>query len=250
MATTPVSSPAPEEQPSIGPLGRVFGMITSPKRTFEDIARKPSWLFPSVLLVVMSFIAVAVLVQRVDWREFMTQQIEKNPRSAQMSEEQKHQQIEGGAKYAPIFVYVFGVLGPITILLLAALLAWGSYSLLAGVNAGFPTSFSVIAHAFMTGLVSTPVFVLVLLLKPREAIDVENPVATNLAALLPEDTAKWLYALCKHIDVFMIWSLVLVAIGFAAVNPKKLKGMKSYRVVFLVWATLVVLHVGAVWAFS
>jgi len=31
----------------------------------------------------------------------MSQQIEKSPRSAQMSAEQKQQQIEGGAKFSP-----------------------------------------------------------------------------------------------------------------------------------------------------
>jgi hypothetical protein len=84
-------------------------------------------------------------------------------------------------------------------------------------------------------------------LKPYGTIDLENPIATNLAALLPDESAKWLVALCKSIDIFSIWTLILLAIGFAAVNPKKLKGGKSYTIAFTVWAAFVVIRVG--WAF-
>src|SRR5712691_3248497 len=42
MATTP--APAPEPQASISPFGRIIGVLFSPKSTFEDIARKPSWV--------------------------------------------------------------------------------------------------------------------------------------------------------------------------------------------------------------
>ena len=78
-------------------------------------------------------------------------------------------------------------------------------------------------------------------------LDPENPVATNLAAFLPDDSAKWLVALCKSLDIFTIWTLILIASGFAAVNPKKLKGAKSYVIVFSVWGALVL--VKTLWAF-
>jgi hypothetical protein len=65
--------------------------------------------------------------------------------------------------------------------------------------------------------------------------------------LLPEESAKWLVALCKSFDFFTFWTLILIAIGFAAVNPRKLKGAKSFTIAFTVWAVFVVLRVG--WAF-
>ncbi len=83
-------------------------------------------------------------------------------------------------------------------------------------------------------------------MRPRH-FSFENPVATNLAALLPDESAKWLVALCKSIDLFVFWTLILLAIGFATVNPRKLKGAKSFTVAFSVWAVYVVLRVG--WAF-
>jgi hypothetical protein len=98
----------------------------------------------------------------------------------------------------------------------------------------------------MTGLLSSILFILVLYLKPFGTVDLENPVATNLAAFLPDDAAKWLVALLKSFDVFTFWTLILLAIGFAATNPKKLKGSKAFTIAFSVWAAYVLCRVG--WA--
>ena len=245
MATTSV--PVPETQAAISPVGRIAGVFFSPKATFEDIVRKPSWILPIILLTVFSFAVTVAINQRMNWREFISQQIEKSPRAANLSAEQKQQQIEGGAKITPIFTYVVGVCGPIVFALVIALVMWGAYNLLAGANTDFVTAFGITAHASLTGLVSSVLFILVLYLKPFGTVDLENPVAANLAAALPEDAAKWLVALGKSIDLFTIWTLILLAIGFAATNPKKLKGGKAFSIAFSVWVVFVVLRVG--WAF-
>ena len=251
MATT-TSMPAPEaqSQPAISPLGRIVGVFFSPKTTFEDIVRKPTWVLPVVLLTLFSIGVSFAINQRINWREFMAQQIEKNPQSANMSAEQKEQRIEGGAKFSPPFTYAIGVLGPIIFVLVVALVMWGAYNLLAGANTNFATSFAITAHAALTGLVSSLLFIVVLFLKSPGTVDLENPVATNLAAFLPDDSAKWLVALLKSIDIFTFWTLILLAIGFAATNPKKLRGSKAFMIAFSVWAVYVVCRVGGAWIFS
>jgi hypothetical protein len=248
MATTPM--PIPEAQTSVSPFGRVIGVFFSPKSTFEDIVKKPSWMLPVVLLTLLSIGVSFAINQRVNWREYSSQQIEKSPRAANMSAEDKERQIEMSAKISPIFTYAFGTLGPILFCLVIALILWGSYSLFAGINTNFETAFAVTCHAFLTGLVSSPLFILILYLKPPGTVDIQNPVAANLAAFLPEDSAKWLEALGKNLDLFAIWSLVLLAMGFAAVNPKKLKGGTSYAVAFGVWGTYVAFRVGLAFIFS
>jgi Yip1-like protein len=249
MATTSTPMPEMQAQPqaAIGPFGRVIGVFFSPGRTFEDIVRKPGWVLPVVLSTVLGILVSVAINQRINWRDFMNQQIEKSPRAAQLSSEQKQQQIEGGAKFAPISTYVFGTLGPVLAALIVGLVMWGAYSLLGGISTNFGTAFSITAHAFLTGLVSSPLFILILYLKPYGTADLDNPVAANVAAILPDESAKWLVALCKSIDIFLFWTLILLAIGFAAVNPKKLKGAKSFTIAFSVWAVYVVCRVG--WAF-
>jgi Yip1 domain len=245
MATSPL--PVAEPQASISPFGRIIGVFFSPKPTFEDIARKPSWLLPIVISTILSIIAMVALNQRMNWRDYVSQQIEKNPRSAQLSAEQKQQQIDGGAKFTPIILYVAGVIGPMISVLIVGGVMMLAYNLLADASATFSQALSIVAHAFLVGVISTPLFLLVVFLKPFGTIDVENPLASNLAAFLPVDAAKWLVALCKSIDIFSIWILILIAIGFAAVNPRKLQGAKPFVIVFSVWGAFVVIR--ALWAF-
>jgi hypothetical protein len=248
--TTSIPVPDAQSQPAISPIGRVFGVFFSPKPTFEDIVRKSSWVLPFVLLTLFSIGVTFAINQRINWREFMTQQIEKSPRSANMSAEQKQQQIDGGAKFTPTFTWAIGVCGPILFILVVALAMWGAYNLLGGANTDFSTSFAITSHAALTGLVSSLLFILILYLKPYGTVDLENPVATNLAAFLPDDSAKWLVALLKSIDIFTFWTLILLAIGFAATNPKKLRGSKAFTIAFSVWAVYVICRVGGAWIFS
>jgi hypothetical protein len=247
MATTSMPAPEAQSQPAISPIGRIIGVFFSPKATFANIVRKPSWVLPVVLLTLFSIGVSFAINQRINWREFISQQMEKSPQAANMSAEQKEQRIEGGAKFSAPFTYAIGLLGPIIGILVVALVMWGAYNLLGGANTNFGTSFAITAHAFMTGLLSSILFILVLYLKPFGTVDLENPVATNLAAILPDDSAKWLVALLKSIDVFTFWTLILLAIGFAATNPKKLRGSKAFTIAFSVWAAYVVCRVG--WAF-
>jgi len=248
MATTPV--PAAEPQAAISPLGRVVGVLFSPKATFEDIVRKPSWLLPVAIMVVLGTLTAISLNQRMNWREYVSQQIEKSPRASQLSPEQKQQQIEGGAKFAPISTYIFGAPAPVVILLIVALVMWGSYNLLGGANTNFKTSLGIVSHAFVPSYIGTILLIVVLFLKPIGTVDLQNPVATNVAAFLPDDVPKWLDALCKNVDVFVIWILLLIAIGFAATSPKKLKGGKSFTIAVTVMAVYLVLRVGIAFIFS
>jgi len=238
-----------QPQAAISPFGRIVGVLFSPGKTFEDIARKPNWVLPILIWTVLSVISVVALNQRMNWRDYIIQQMDKNPRAAQLSADQKQQQADMAVKFTVGFVYASGFLVPICLALFVGLVMWGAYNLLAGAGARFSQAFSIVAHAGLVGLgiVSTPLFLLVLFLRSPGTMDPENPLATNLAALLPEDSAKWLFALCKSIDVLSLWTLILIAIGFAAVNPKKLKGAKSFTTAFTVWAVFVVLRVG--WAF-
>jgi len=248
MATTPM--PVPEAPTPISAFGRVIGVFFSPKKTFADIAREPSWVLPLMLLTLLSIGVSIGINQRVNWREFMSQQIEKSPRAADLSNVQKEQQIEAGAKISPLFTYAVGACGPAIFILIITLIMWGSYNLFAGANTNFATSFGITSHAFLTGLVSSPLFFLVLYLKELGTVDLENPVAANVAAFLPEDSAKWLLTLGRQLDLFAIWTLVLLAIGFSTVNPKKLKGGTSYAIAFGVWGAWVALRVGAAFIFS
>jgi len=247
MATSPV--PIPEVKASVSAVGRIFGVLFSPKATFEDIVRKPSWLLPTAILCLMALAVGVALNQKVNWREVVSQQMEKSSQTAQLSEEDKEKRIEAGAKIAPIFSYV-GVPLTILLVLVVALVMLGAYNVMAGVNPGYATALGIVSHAYVPLMIGNVLFLVVLFLKPEGTLDLNNPVATNLAAFLPEDAPKWLDALGKNVDIFITWILVLIALGFSAANPKKLKGARAYGIAFGVFAVYVALRVGIAFVLS
>ncbi len=249
MASIP--APVSEPQASISPFGRIIGMFFSPKATFGDIVRNPSWLLPMALMLILGLIGVVSLNSHFNWRDYIAQQIEKSPRAAQLTPEQKQQQVEISAKYSPTFAYVFGTIIPVAGILVIALVMMGAYNLMAGVGTNYKTSMAIVAHALIpAAIIGTILFVTVLFLKPVGMFDLDNPVATNLAAMLPDDSAKWLVALCKNIDLLEFWKLFLLAVGFTAVNPKKLKGGKAFTIAISVFLVYVVCRVGIAFIFS
>ncbi|HET7108219.1 MAG TPA: YIP1 family protein [Candidatus Acidoferrum sp.] len=249
MASVP--SPLAEPQAAISPIGRIIGVFFSPKTTFEDIVRKPNWLIPMALILLMSLAAIISLNSHFNWRDYVSQQIEKSPRAAQLSAADKERQVEISAKYSPGFAYVFGLLIPVCGILVIALVLWGAFNVMAGALTGYKTALSIVAHAIVpASVISTVLFITVLFLKPVGMFDLDNPIATNVAALLSDDASKWLIALGKNLDLLEFWKLVLLSIGFAAVSPKKLQGGKAFSIVFGIFFVYLVLRVGIAFAFS
>jgi hypothetical protein len=137
-------------------MGRVIGVLFSPRKTFEDIARKASWLLPVLISTILGIISVVVLNQRINWCEYIAQQIEKNPRAAQFSAEEKQRQTEISAKITVAVVYAAGVLGSIILALIVAEIMMLAYNVLAGASASFSQSLGIASHSLVVGIVSTP----------------------------------------------------------------------------------------------
>src|SRR5262244_2311197 len=103
MATTPVGGP--DASGPVNHFGRLMGVFFSPKATFQDIAARPSWLVPVLLMTVLGVVTAFVMNQKVDWRDVASKRIEESPRAANLSAEQKQQQIEMSAKVSPPIAY-------------------------------------------------------------------------------------------------------------------------------------------------
>jgi hypothetical protein len=248
MATTPV--PAPEAQAPINHFGRIIGVFFSPKETFGGIARRPSWILPVVLMTVLGCIVGFTMDKRIDWREVASKRIEESPRAAQLSADQKEQQIAMGAKISPYFAYGFGLLGPILLAVIVSGVMLGAYNLLGGAGANFKVSIAIVSHAYVVTLVSSLLLLLILFLKQPGTIDLENPIATNLGAFLPDGTSKTVLALGTAIDIFSFWIIFLIGMGFSAFNPKKLKLGNSIGIALTVWAVYEAIRVGITFIFS
>src|SRR5260370_128922 len=114
MSTTPVIAPeAPQAPGPINYFARIIGVFFSPKATFEDIAKRPSWILPVVLMTVLGAGVAFVMNQKVDWRDVASKRIEESSRAANLSVEQKEQQIAMSAKISPGIADGFSIAWPI-----------------------------------------------------------------------------------------------------------------------------------------
>lgn len=246
MANTPTAQ-APE---SIGAVGRLTGVLFAPRPTFTDIARRPSWLAPIILICLVNLAITAIFGQRVGWRSFMEKKLDENPRAQQMTADQREQQLAIMVKSAPIVGYCFGLLGFPIVALIAAGVLLGAFNAMASANLNFKTAFGITTHAFLPGFIGGLLGILILYLKDPATIDIEHLVATNLGAVVPDHAAKWLVALASSIDLFTFWVIALLAIGFSAANPKKLTTGRAAGIIIVIWAIIVVIRVGIAAAFS
>jgi hypothetical protein len=251
MSTTPTAMPAPipeEAQPPINSLGRIVGALFDPVPTFESIARRPSWIAPIVLMILVGAGMGAMLAQRVNWDQVIGQQLENSPLASRLSAAQRQHQLEVGPERSRIGAYVTGPLsGPIVVLFYSGLLL-GAFNLFAGANLSFRQSVAIVAHARLPAVISSILVIAVLALRSPDApgtFDPQNPLATSLSAVLPAGSAPWLVSLLGSFDLFILWMLVLYAIGFSAANPKKVKLGTAFAIVFGLWAFWVIVKVGA-----
>jgi hypothetical protein len=254
MGTT-VVAPAPGGDPAkIGAMGRVIGVFFSPKATFEDVARKPSWVVPMLILVVCSLALNIVLVNRVDWITVSQKQIEKSKFAASriesLPEDQRQRAFAQQATIAKYFRYARGVIGFPLLAIIGSAVYMLAFNLLGGAGIRYSTAFSLAAFAhiplFLHDLLGIPIA----LLKDPSAINPENVVASNVGALLGTNAPLWQQALGATVDVFSIWCMILVAIAFTAANPRKLTFGKSLGIVFTVYAVFALVGVGIAAAFS
>ncbi|MBZ5526406.1 MAG: YIP1 family protein [Acidobacteriia bacterium] len=244
METIPM--PGEETPAAVNHLGRLIGVLFNPKETFAEIARRPSWIAPLALLVILGTGVGVLLNAKMDWHAYIRQEADKNPRFEQLSEEQKENAISKQVGITPYFVYGAGVLNVPILLLVFALIYWGAMNLFHGAGLRYGTAFAVTAHA-MTPLAILNILALVVLpMKGRGEVDPQNIVAANVGAFLGADAPKWFSSLGGSLDLFWIWCLALAAVGFSAAVPKKIKPGAAFGTVFGLWAVWVACKVA--WA--
>lgn len=252
MSGAPMFTPEAraEEPAKIGAIGRIIGVLISPGETFADIARKPSFLAPLILMMVMGLAFSWVMNQRIDWAAFQRQQMEQSPQAANMSADQMNQQARMAAQIAPYFVYAAGFLGTPIMALVMTLVYWGAFNLLGGAGARFTQAIGATTHALCVGLVSGPLTMVVMYMKEYGTVTPENMLASHAGAFLAEDAPKWLVSLASSFELFWFWTIFLLAIGFTAINPKKLTLGKSLGIIIGVWLVVVLLKTGGTYVMT
>jgi hypothetical protein len=251
MATPAIT---PEPTPQVSSVGRIFGVIFSPKPTFESIAQRPTWILPLILVCLVSVTVVFLFGQRVGWRGFMERQDQTNARLQKqmesMTPEKREKMLETQTKFASIFGYVGVVLGTFIGALLVAAVLLAAFNLIAGAKVGFTTSLGIVAHSWVPGIIVGLLGILIIFLKDPSTVDIQHLVATNPGAFLSDDAPKWQESLLSSFDLFVFWYMILMSVGYSATKPKKISFGKALGTIVGVWLFYVIVKVGFAAAFS
>jgi hypothetical protein len=149
-----------------------------------------------------------------------------------------------------MFGYFEGVVIPPVAALLVAAVLLGIFNLSGATKTTFKVALAIVAFAWCPWLIHGLLSILIIFLKDPATVDLQNVVASNPGAFLPDGSAKWLTALLGSIDIFAIWTLILLGIGFSATNPKKLSVGKAMALAGAGWLVFILLKVGLTAAFA
>ena len=248
MSTTPTA--APDNAPaSKGALARVVGVFWEPGNTFRDIVARPGWWLPLVLMIVIALIFMSVFLTQIGVDAMLQQQMAANSRLQQLSAEQQAQALALQKRIVPPLMFVSVVAIPPLLYLATALVMMFAYRLLADSQVTFKQSFGITVHAFLPSALSAILAIVVIMFVHPADFDVNNPLMTNAAWLLGDAPAAWLKALASSLDLFSLWILALLAIGFATTKRKMGFG-QAFLIAAIPWALYVLIKVGATAAFS
>ena len=193
-------------------ISRLRNILFRPRQAFEEISTEPraTWLTPMLLLTITAILVVVVagfLKTRAammgevqlprDW-QYWTPEMQNNYMQAQQ------------ATQGPVFMYIIPLVGSLTTLwlgwlLLAALLHFGST--LVGGRGSMQGALNIVAWASLPFAVRD-LLRIVFMLVARHAIT--SPGLSGFAS-----SAGFVAQLLTRVDIFLIWNVILLMIGFA-----------------------------------
>jgi hypothetical protein len=255
MAAAPVLPTSPVPTPDPAPLSegaRLIDTFIAPSKTFTDLRRNASWWAPFLLMIVVSAAMVYTAGAKIGFRKIMENQMQAQPKAQERLEklpaDQREQQMVQGAKVTQIISYAFPVITLIFWLIIAGAL-FATFKFAVGAAVSFKVSLAIVIYAALPLMLKTLLaLVSIVAGMSPDTFSFQNPVATNPGYFMNPADNVLLYSLASAVDIFMIWTLALTAIGFTCVA--KIKTGTAYAIVFGWWAFFTLLGAGAGAAFS
>jgi hypothetical protein len=230
--------------------GRLIGALVAPGETFRSIAGRPTWLPPLLVLALLAGAVGLVLQMRTDPEEMVRSQLEML--KVDVPQEQIDKAIEDAENRttgAKIGLAAIGAVGQPLVCAVVAVLFWIGFKLF-GSEMDYLSSLATVAYGYVPlalgSLINLP------LMFTRETLTFEDAsnggvLVSSLKALAPEDAPAVTEALLGSIDLFTVWVLILLAIGYREVA--KVSSAVASGIVILFWLVFVVGKVGIAAAF-
>jgi hypothetical protein len=230
-----LATPAPGAEPKPNPFQRIIGVLFSPDATFASIARRPDWVVPLALIVILSLANGILISSRIDFGAPAREAMAQNKNMTQQDMDRAERMSVGMGKVAKF-------IGPV-IAIIVLLIVAGALLLtvrLMGGEGDFKQAFSVTCYAWIPNIIQAIVLTIIVLAKGSTAINpqtIPTIVRSNPAFLVDMKTQPMAFALLSSLDLFTIWVIVLLVIGFAYVG--RISKAKAAVAVLSLWAVTI-----------
>jgi hypothetical protein len=215
MANTTVQTGATPAPMSL--LARFFGVITSPRATFESVVAHPKWFGMLVLTVLIVAAGAALPMTTEGGREALLEQQVKQMQAFGVDvNDQMYQQMRGRIGIAPYTTAGFIIVGsPIIAAVLAGIL-FAIFNAAMGGTATFKQVYAVVVHAGVISALGQ------LFTGPLNYFRGSMASATNLGVLLPMlPEGSFVARLAGTLDLFLIWWVFVLALGIAVLYRRR-----------------------------
>ena len=229
MTATDVVPPSAAEPEKPNTFHRIIGVLFSPGETFESIVKRPNILGPLLIFVIISVLSAVAVAVKVDFDALAREAIEANPNIPADKAAGAVSMTKGIMK---VSMYASPVLIVLMLVIAAGVLLL-AFKMFGG-EGDFNIALSVTTYAWFPRLIRGILGAIVTLSKGSLSLaELQNPIMSNLGFLFDPKTQPVQYAIGSSLDLFNIWSLVLLIIGFAAMS--KLSKVRSAVIVIVLW---------------
>jgi hypothetical protein len=216
-------------------MQRLTNIFFEPSKAFQDINRKPTWLGMLILTIIIAIGMFVLINTRVDLGQLVL-----SSGAAQMPEEQ----MRFLSKIITYGIYIIIPISAVVSYLLFSVIFLGIF-ILVGAPIKFKKLFAVNVWAMgPPSIVSSILSSIVAFIKDPETIQLNNLLTTNLGVLVSARERPVLATFLSSIDLFTIWIIALMAIGYAAVSDRMLSTKKAATTIIVLWAVYVLVKVG------
>ncbi len=221
----------------------LFEVFYQPGKLFESLPeRRGAWVVPMIAGIIVMVIITALTVNLIGMREIMRQRLA----TSNLSPEQLQAAMANADK--PVQVYVSyaaaAIATPLTLLVVAGVLT--AFGMMTSRTPKFGSMLAMVCLSFFPyWLVTGAMAAAIILATPdRSSLDVNNIVATNIAAYVDRNTvSKGLYSLLGSLDALSFSLIWLLAYGFAKLT--KASVFFGLMAIGLLWAFYVIMKMGA-----
>jgi hypothetical protein len=205
---------------------RLVNTFIAPTKTFTDLGRNASWWGPWLVISIFALLFIYSMDRQIGFDQISRNEIAHSPSADQFDKLSPDDQ-EKRLRFSDTLVRYLSYGIPVTILLFLAIttaVLWATFNFGAGANLSFKTAYAIVFYAGLPGIIGSILGAISMFagINP-EGFNVNNPVATNPAYFMDRAGNKFLYGMASSLDILVIWTIVLMGIGFAC-NSKVKRG--------------------------